>query len=111
MKRKRQNNDGDVENGIQSASWLVDVEPTASYNKRAMLSSEELVRIQLEMNDDTDVEEVQPKVNTNKELVKPIIISSTEVTEEEVVDVDDLTKEEISKMVETFKAAEWFFKG
>jgi hypothetical protein len=100
LKRKRQNNDGDVENGIQSASWLVDVEPTASYNKRAMLSSEELVRIQLEMNDDTDVEEVQPKVNTNKELVKPIIISSTEVTEEEVVDVDDLTKEEISKMVD-----------
>jgi hypothetical protein len=100
LKRKRQNNDGDVENGIQSASWLVDVEPTASYNKRAMLSSEELVRIQLEMNDDTDVEEVQPKVNANKELVKPIIISSTEVTEEEVVDVDDLTKEEISKMVD-----------
>lgn len=70
MKRK-------LDSDIRSASWTVNVEPTASYNKRAMLPAEK----------------VQNKV-------KPIIISSTEVTEEEVADIDDLSNEEISKMVD-----------
>lgn len=66
-----------LDSDIRSASWTVNVEPTASYNKRAMLPAEE----------------VHVKV-------KPIIISSTEVTEEEVADIDDLSNEEISKMVD-----------
>jgi hypothetical protein len=86
LKRKRQPDVEDVENGIKSDSWIVNVEPAASYNKRAMLSSEELIKIQKEIKIDSDDD--------------PIIISSTEITEEEVADIDDLTKEEISKMVD-----------